>query len=291
MNNNQRDSRWSNILIADMSIGQIGCTVSALGDVLNTTPDVVVAKLKAVGGFLGNLIIWAKIPEAFPGITVNRVWAYDNAAVKNAIPNVIVEVPASAIGGTGSHWVNYIGNQQCKDPWTGTIRPTSDFPNPTGYCIISGTWTDPQVAQQSIVDGLRVERDANWNLYVAEQAKNTDLTKQIQDLQAQCQNLREAFDAQTKADANTGTQLLDAQHERDYYRDIVTGVAKDLNVDSTKRVLLDFDIETAVKALQAPHSDVVKQVQPVIDGLAAAALTTKKAPPSLFERIKNFLGL
>jgi len=295
MNNNQRDPRWKDILIADMSLGQIGCTVSAIGDVIGTTPDVVVTKLKAVGGFLGNLIIWAKISEAFPGITVNRVWSYDNTAVKNAIPNVIVEVPASAIGGTGSHWVNYIGNQQCKDPWTGTVRPTSDFPNPTGYCIITGTWIDPKVAQQAVLDELRTERDTNWNLYQGEVSKNTELTKLYQEEQTKSQSLREANDKLTQADATTGGQLLDVSHQRDILKDIIVNIAKQLNVTlaSPIAVLDGFNLGKAIDALNAPHEEVVKQVIPLQDKLfeAAAYKRLPKKTQGLIKNILNFFHL
>ncbi len=147
LNNNQRDPRWINTKLgfSESTIGMYGCTVSAIGDVLGLTPDVVNEKMKAVNGFSnGNLVIWAKIEEAFPGVKINRVWTYtdaDNQIVKDNVPNVIVEVPATAIGGSGKHWINFIGNQKCKDPWTGTVRPTSDFPGASGYCIITGKWT------------------------------------------------------------------------------------------------------------------------------------------------------
>jgi hypothetical protein len=145
MNNNQRDPRWANIKLGWglATIGTDGCTISAIGDILGVTPDVVNTKLKAVKGFsdgvnigAGSLVVWGKIAEAFPETQVRRVWVYDNADVLSNTPNVIVEVPATPIGGNGSHWVNFIGNKQLKDPWTGTIRPTSDYPNPTGYCVI-----------------------------------------------------------------------------------------------------------------------------------------------------------
>lgn len=139
MTNNQRDPRWANIPVGsgEQTIGQIGCAISVIGNVLNKTPVEVNDALKAVSGFAQqNLVIWDKIAEAFLGTKVTRVWTYNNDDVLKNIPNVIVEVPAIPIGGRGSHWVQYIGNEQLEDPWTGTIRPTSDFPNPTGYCII-----------------------------------------------------------------------------------------------------------------------------------------------------------
>lgn len=138
VNNSQRDTRWANIPVGtgDQTIGQVGCTITVIGDILGLTPPEVNEALKKVNGFDINEVIWDKIAEAFPETVVKRVWSYDNAGVLANVPNVIVEVPATPIGGRGSHWVRYIGNHQIDDPWTGIVRPTSDFPNPTGYCVI-----------------------------------------------------------------------------------------------------------------------------------------------------------
>lgn len=138
----QRDNKWGNLYLgfSNTYIKDYGCTITCIAMIIGTTPDVVNARLKAVNGFSGNLVIWSSIEAAFPGIKVKRVWAYDNNDVKANAPNVLVEVPAYPIGGTGRHWVVYIGNQRLNDPWTGLERPTSDFPNPSGYCVLSGKW-------------------------------------------------------------------------------------------------------------------------------------------------------
>lgn len=148
----QLDDRWKNMYIGDGTVGQYGCTISVCGNIIGVTPDVFLARMKAVNGFLGNLIIWAKIEEAFPGITIRRVWTYNNEDVKNNTPNVIVEVPAWPIKGQGMHWVQYLGNQKLYDPYTNRIRPTSDFPNPTGYCVITGKWEQKQLITYGLDD-------------------------------------------------------------------------------------------------------------------------------------------
>lgn len=157
----QRDTRWGGLFLgfSNTYIRDYGCTITCLAMIIGTTPDVVNARLKAVSGFSGNLVIWGKIAEAFPGIQVRRVYAYNNDDVKNNVPNVLVEVPAYPIGGYGKHWVVYIGNQKLNDPWTGLERATSDFPNPTGYCVITGKWNqtvgdDIIVSQiQAVING------------------------------------------------------------------------------------------------------------------------------------------
>jgi hypothetical protein len=133
--------------------------------IIGTTPDVVNTRLKAVNGFSGNLVIWASIEAAFPGIKVKRVWAYDNNDVKANVPNVLVEVSAYPIGGQGRHWVVYIGNQRLNDPWTGLERSTGDFPNPSGYCVLTGTWNqttgdDVKLNQvKAVIDGQGTPKD------------------------------------------------------------------------------------------------------------------------------------
>ena len=160
----QRDIKWGGQYLGFSTtyIRDFGCTITCLAMIIGTTPDVVNQRLKAVNGFLGNLVIWAKIPEAFPGITIKRVWSYNNDEVKANVPNVLVEVPPQAIGGTtGKHWVVFLGNQRCNDPWTGLERATSDFtnyyPGASGYCLVLGKWIGlpPAINWDTKVDRMK----------------------------------------------------------------------------------------------------------------------------------------
>lgn len=148
----QRDARWGNIPLGfpntynPLLIKDYGCTITCLAMIIGTTPDVVNSRLKALPqgqGFQGSLVVWSGIEKAFPGIKVRREYGYNNDDVKANVPNVLVEVPAYPIGGTGSHWVVFIGNFRLNDPWTGLERPTSDFPGATGYTVITGKWEQP----------------------------------------------------------------------------------------------------------------------------------------------------
>lgn len=124
-----------------------GCFITELAECLGLTPDVVNQKLNAVGGFKADTtgehdeVIWAKVAEAFPGWNATFVSPYDNDAVKAALAaghSVIVQVPADPIGAPGGlHAVRYIGDHKLHDPWTASERPTSDFPNPTAFNVIS----------------------------------------------------------------------------------------------------------------------------------------------------------
>lgn len=151
----QRDPRWADITLGTGkgTIGYYGCTITCLAMIMGLTPDVVNDRMKALPlvngstGFAnGNLVLWSRLGEAFPDFEFTRVWVYNNDDVLANVPNVLVEVPATAIGGTGKHWVVFIGNQELNDPWIGKPRPTSDFlqyGDPTGYCIVKKKIVEP----------------------------------------------------------------------------------------------------------------------------------------------------
>lgn len=147
LSNWQWNPQWQGIPVGFgiQTIGQVGCTVSVIGNILGKTPVEVNNRLKAVKGFSngtpngigkGNLVVWAYIEKAFPGTKVTRVVGYNNDIAKKNVPNVICEVSALPIGGRGKHWVQYLGSQKCADPFTGKVRPTSYFGVPSGYAII-----------------------------------------------------------------------------------------------------------------------------------------------------------
>lgn len=165
----QRDKRWKDLQLgtSDTKIGDYGCTITCLAIILGSTPDVVNERLKVVNGYAqGNLVIWAKLEEAFPGIKIKRVWSYDNEDVKKNVPNVLVEVDGKPIGGY-RHWVVYIGNQLMIDPWDGKEKSTGIYSAPLSYCVIGGKWNkpSPQIDIQTELDKVREERDRNWNYF------------------------------------------------------------------------------------------------------------------------------
>lgn len=136
---------------------------------------------------------------------------------------------------------------------------------------------------QAIIDELRTARDLNYNNWQDELKKNNDLTKQYQDELTKNQGLREANDNLTKTDADTGAQLLDAQHKANDYNKVL-------------EVLKATDLVSALKAidaLDAPHNEVVKQVQPLLDQLFAAASYKRlaKKTSTLWDNIINILHL
>src|SRR3990167_1392706 len=189
----QRNPVWGNKYLgfSNTYVRDFGCVITSLSMILGTTPDVVNDRLKAVQGFAnGNLVIWSKIPEAFPGISQRRVWSYNNDDVKNNVPNVMVEVPPNAIGGvSGKHWEVFIGNQECLDPCKGSKRPANDFlkyGDATVYCVSGGKWEQPSsepmaTITQKELDSIIKARNAHWD---ALQAKISELNVLENDLKA-----------------------------------------------------------------------------------------------------------
>src|SRR3990167_9987445 len=137
----QRDNRWAKQQLgtSNTTIGGFGCTITSLAMLIGTTPDVVNRELKRVGGFANtNLVIWAKIPVAFPQLTfIKRSKVYDNNDVKANLP-CLVDVDFDGSPNTfGNHWVVFIGNQRLLDPWVGQNRPTSTYKILKGYAVLT----------------------------------------------------------------------------------------------------------------------------------------------------------
>jgi hypothetical protein len=105
--------------------------VTSLADIVEEAPDVVNSKLKAFKGFTGALVIWNKIPSAFPKLKfVWRSYVYDNNAVLSQIKRngfCLVEAKRRFTG--SKHWVVFIGNKRLLDPQTGTERSTGVYNN------------------------------------------------------------------------------------------------------------------------------------------------------------------
>lgn len=139
----QRDQKWKNHKLGfstNTTIGSHGCTITCVAMLLGVTPDVVNERLKAVKGFANtNLIIWAKVKEAFPNAEFEwRGYSYENDRVKTAIEKngaCLVEVDGTPIGGD-KHWVLYTGDKKLIDPWDGQEKPTSSY-KAIGYSIIN----------------------------------------------------------------------------------------------------------------------------------------------------------
>jgi len=139
----QRDIRWSwkKVGFGKGRFGTVGCTVTALTGLLfiagyDLTPPQVAEKLRAVNGFVGDLILWSKIEKAFPKVKfIYRFYKYNNTAVKNILNNGVPVLVEVLMGGS-RHWVLYLGDKMMSDPWVGKVVLTSKYV-PIGYTEIA----------------------------------------------------------------------------------------------------------------------------------------------------------
>ncbi len=142
----QRDPRWSKKTLgfSKLLIGGYGCTITSLAMLLSRVEnrevrvDEVNDKLKSVKAFQGALLLWSRVPLAFPSIKfVKRAYNYSNMDVAfniyvKGVP-VMVEVNGAKIGAP-RHWVLFKGGGKANDPWLGKEISTSYYPL-TGYSI------------------------------------------------------------------------------------------------------------------------------------------------------------
>lgn len=153
----QRDSAWSadRVGFSNYRISSQGCTLTALAAYLkflgyDVNPRIVNNELiklgeygpkNPFGAYQGALLVWNNLWRAYPKLKapVQRVKAYSNMRVSAWVyvtPRLpaFVEVNAASIGAS-KHWVLYLGDRKCLDPWTGNIVPTSKYPA-IGYCLV-----------------------------------------------------------------------------------------------------------------------------------------------------------
>ena len=182
----QQDPQYSELPLgfSSMTIGTGGCLITSIGNLLGFDPNTVNERLKGVNGFAApqnvpeekNLVIWAKIAEAFPPVTANRVWAYNDEEVRANAGHVLVEVSGAPIGGgkNGKHWIILKDVDTCIDPFTGLERPFADFPDRFGYAIINGI-----AAQvEAVPEGTATETpEENPNIYKGLDLTNIDSVK------------------------------------------------------------------------------------------------------------------
>lgn len=233
----QRDPRWADMKLgtSDLTIGGYGCTITCLAMYIGTTPDVVNERLKAVNGFSqGSLVIWAKVAEAFPGVSITKLgWTYDNNDVAQNLP-CLVEVDFDGTDRVDNrHWVVYKGNQKMNDPWTGTEEPTSKYP-PLSYRVIKGKWLQVEDAnysdllhkQQEATSQCQLQLSVALNQITELQKKMDSYISSNNEYKLQAEDYRKRYESEQQLvldlkseiskvhqqDKDYGQEALDAQH-------------------------------------------------------------------------------
>lgn len=172
----QRDPKWSNLQLGtgNLSIGQAGCTITAISMRYGVTPEFLNQRMKEVEGYQdGNLVIWKKLEQALPGVIFKWKYdKYDNDIVKASMPT-IVEVDGSPIGAP-RHWVLFIGNQKMYDPWDGMEKPTNAY-KPISFVVMEGEYK-----KEGEKEGCLVPNTPEWRKkYEDLVAKSTEHDKFI----------------------------------------------------------------------------------------------------------------
>jgi len=168
----QRDPRWANELLGfdtTVTIGTDGCTLTCLTMLVNgygfsETPSTLNRKLKDMGsgvGFLGSLIVWPGLTQAFPKIVFrNIIICRDQPAPISDINNsldagqpLVIEIDESPASGLQNHWVVLYARQGndylMLDPWPEppdhapvTLSTRYGFNRPASEFITAVAWYD-----------------------------------------------------------------------------------------------------------------------------------------------------
>ena len=153
----QRDPQWADEQLGfddTVTIGTDGCTLTCLTMLVNgygllESPTSLNRKLKAMGsgiGFLGSMIVWPGLTQAFPKINFRRVVVcrYQPAPLEemhaslDAGQALLVEIGQSPSAGLQYHWVVLYARQGqdylMLDPWP---QPPDNVPTTlmTRYCF------------------------------------------------------------------------------------------------------------------------------------------------------------
>jgi len=155
-------------------------------------------------------------------------------------------------------------------------------------------WFHPKslpLENQGVVDELRKARDDNWNLYQEELKRNTNLMGENQGLKTQLSQV------------NLADATLLENYKKKFEEDS-TAIDSGIKAEKDRQSLFDqlhvANVEDALKAiaaLQKPHEEVVKNVQPIIEGLADAAIKKTRSPivksnlQKIIDTIKNILHI
>ena len=164
----QQDPQWKNQDLGDdvITIGKFGCLLTCMAMVADgfgadENPATLNRKMKAVGGFIGALVIPAALPNAVPGVRFIKYVPCEGQpapladidATLQAGKPVIVEVDYSPAKGLQNHWVVVYAKQGddylIQDPWpyppeTKQVLLTQryGFAGDPGQIIQSAVWFD-----------------------------------------------------------------------------------------------------------------------------------------------------
>lgn len=179
---NQRDPSWAEHLIngTGSSLGHYGCTVTILGEIFGKNPPEMEQYIASLGGFVGDLVWWVKLPHF-----VSRFYCTDVIAPIDEIVNnfrsgkqVLLNVH---LGYNNSlkpnHWVLMVSEDfEINDPWTGDRVSLASRYGPPCKAILGGAYFEipqalpapasvptefPKEVTVTLKYGVRVREEAN----------------------------------------------------------------------------------------------------------------------------------
>jgi hypothetical protein len=157
----QQDPRWKDDRVGKGrgSMGNLGCAVTGVamytsGWGFTETPGSLNQKLKSVGGFVGQAIVWSAVSRLYPQIKCTALSLCENSpapiddideSLAGGQP-VMVEVDFSPAGGLQTHWVlvyQRLGKDYLMlDPWP--------YPADTGEVTLMSRFAHGRNLQRSI---------------------------------------------------------------------------------------------------------------------------------------------
>ncbi len=157
----QQDPRWKDDHLGKGggSLGNLGCAVSSVAMYTSgwgfvETPGSLNQKLKSVGGFVGQAIVWSAVSRLYPQIKCTALTLCENSPAPiddideslAAGQPVIVEVDFSPAGGLQTHWVlvyQKLGKDYLMlDPWP--------YPTDTGEVTLLSRFAHGRKLQRAI---------------------------------------------------------------------------------------------------------------------------------------------
>jgi len=158
----QQDPRWKDDTVGRGrgSMGDIGCAVASVAMYASgwgfiETPGTLNQKLKSVGGFVNQAIVWSAVNRIHPQIRCNALTLCESSPapidqIRDSVAGgqpVIVEVDFSPAKGLQTHWVvlySKLGNDFLMlDPWP--------FPSDTGEVTLTSRFAHGRNLQRSIL--------------------------------------------------------------------------------------------------------------------------------------------
>lgn len=235
----QRNEKWRYKKLGSgntLTLGDYGCVVTCFTMLVNyiTGKKYGVDDINAIlvnGGafYQDTLMWWTEVPKALSYMKFEwRGWSYENDKVADYIYNkgipVIVQVDAAPIGSPRSdHYVLYIGDGKCADPWDGIIKPISTYPDTKGYILYS---VDKSKLPTGNDDALNACLTAHKQAVEAANKKDTEITelkKQIEGLKATEDRLKQEKDQLIKNFQIEKEKLLS---ELNKYKSVVENIKK-----------------------------------------------------------------